>query len=34
METIVAKQSPAMAAIQTLNCGKANMKQMIGNSTM
>lgn len=34
METVVAKQSAAMAAIQTLNCGKANVKQMIGNINM
>lgn len=31
METVVAKQFPAMAAIQTLNCGKANVKKIIGN---
>lgn len=34
METIVVKQSPAMAVIQTRNCGKANTKQMIGNSNV
>jgi len=32
VEIIAAEQSPALAAIQTLNCGKANMKQIIGNS--